>query len=177
MIDRNYSFIDDLTETSYKAIADKCVEVVIFDITKFYNRMLVAVPMNVNNVTSVMDLIEGVLERYGDVDGVIDHEALGIRPGAKERMMENLEATASIPKESIKRIIRDIVAVLKGIADRVIELMDSIHCPVVSEVGAIYRFHRLEKGQVMLHVLSYKELMTISGRPYDEPVAINKEPT
>lgn len=159
-----YYEVESFTEVQYVAMAAQNPELVAFSITDLFDALLFSVPMNVGKVTNIVELIEGTLERYGDTGCVFDYETMGLADGAALKIKENLLKHAVNPKEAFSRIMGDINKALANISKRITEKLESIDSPVIDEVGSIYRYHGLEKGQVILQILSYKEIMNLSGR-------------
>lgn len=163
-MNQKHYVLDEFNEDQYKQLAAECPKLIAFTIGDLRDELLFAVPMDVGRVTNILDLIEGTLERYGDTESVFDFQAMAVVRGVPEKIKENLVKHAKHPEQSLIRILEDLDRVLRKISSRITEMLESIESPILDEIGSAYRFSRLEKGQVLLRLLSFNEIMKLSGR-------------
>lgn len=161
---RDVIAIDELTDESYSLLINKLPDFITFDMKKLFWKLILAVPVDVGRITDVAGLMEQTLYMYGDMECPMDYEAMGVVTAGKERLEEHLQKHATDPEEAMRRIMRDIIEALKAVSDRIIELMTEHLVPVVSDVGAVYRFHKIDKGNVLLKLLDWTEITTIAGQ-------------
>lgn len=156
--------INEVTKESYALLTHKLPEFIAMGIAEQFDKLLFAVPPDIGRVSDVKSMMESILYLYGDMGSPMDYESIGVLADTKERLKEHLDKHATDPEEAMARIMSDLVNALKGIGDTIISKLMEFDIPVVSDVGAIYRFHSIKNSQLVFAILDYEQLMTAGGR-------------